>query len=94
MTDVIPDFTEKYYDFEMKFGKLFYLAPDCILLCYECKSDNKTYQITGDVTKDEFENLYKKSIEDNKDYVLEYVKKNGKEINTAKDNGVVLDEVY
>ncbi|MBO4638806.1 MAG: hypothetical protein J5710_03535 [Treponema sp.] len=94
MSNLIPDFTEKYYDFELKFGRLFYLAPDCSLFCYESKTDKKTYQITGNVSKGDFENLYRKSLEDDKDYVLEYVKKNGKVLDDKQEVDEDLEVVY
>ena len=94
MINVIPDYSEKYFDFEKKFGRLFYLSPDCVQLCYESKTEKKTYKITGEVTKGELEELYKKSLKENKDYILRYAKKNGKLIDIGKDIDEDLTVVY
>lgn len=70
--DIIPDFCDELFDFQNKYGHLGYCGDDAIPSYTTI--DDKTYRLPKAATREKLEELYKKSLRDNKDYVLEYVK--------------------
>lgn len=67
--------TEEYLRFEKKFGKIFLSAVDG-RICYENNATGDAYFFPRDFEYDDIRKLCKKSITENKDYVLICVKDN------------------
>lgn len=65
--------TEEYLRFEKKFGKIFLSAVDG-RICYENLETDAAYFFPRDFEYDDIRKLCKKSITENKDYVLICVK--------------------
>ncbi len=68
-------------DYEFKFGNFSFCNLDDNLSYYNKKND-KYFLIPDSIKTETLENLYKKSLEDNKDYVLE---------TAIKENWKILD---
>ena len=69
---VLP-ISKEYLEFKRKFGGIGYCG-DSSTLSYMTRKEGKAYDIPTDATQEKLEELFKKSLKDNKDYVLEYVK--------------------
>ena len=83
MTDITPDLTDDYFDFMDRFGVIGIENPSCIFVY---TTNNETFKLPDYATKDKIEELYKKSLSDNKDYILEYVKKYGERLEKRQKN--------
>ena len=81
--DLIPDYTAEYLQFTDRFGDIYVLVPSYSKLCYSTVS-GENYLFPNNVTKEMIDTMYKKSLVDNKDYVLEYVRKNGTKLEIKK----------
>lgn len=79
----IPEYSLEYLDFTDRFGDIYVLVPSYEKLCYSSKKEG-SYFFPEDVTKEQIDEMYKRSLKDNKDYVLDYVKKYGKELKIKK----------
>lgn len=78
---IIPDYTEEFSDFLEKFDTpIGFHEPTGLLMIGE-------YEIPDDVdiTKKKLEELIKKSIKENHNYIADFAKQNGKIINYQDD---------
>ena len=80
---LIPECNVEYLDFTDRFGSIYILVPSYSKICYSSNEEG-SYIFPEDVTKEQIVEMYKKSLKDNKDYVLDYVKKYGKELKINK----------
>lgn len=75
--DCIPDYTEDVWKFNKRFGSMG-CEESTGLFAYGTK--NKQYAFPNTTTKALLTDLIHKSLADNHDYVLDWVKKHGEEI--------------